>query len=112
MSWGGAGFEPRTTDLWSGALPLNHLSFSVGISRSARINCANQSDIYNTKEKLVGIDRTSQQHLTNWSIGFRIRVGLANRNSEVGLGWTKGISELGLDWPIGICKSMTTERGQ
>jgi hypothetical protein len=26
MCWGGAGFEPRTTDLQSGALPLSHLS--------------------------------------------------------------------------------------
>jgi hypothetical protein len=28
MCWGGAGFEPRTTDLQSGALPLSHLSSS------------------------------------------------------------------------------------
>jgi hypothetical protein len=26
VCWGGAGFEPRTTDLQSGALPLSHLS--------------------------------------------------------------------------------------
>jgi hypothetical protein len=26
VCWGGAGFKPRTTDLQSGALPLNHLS--------------------------------------------------------------------------------------
>ncbi len=26
MCWGGAGFEPRTTDLQSGALPLSHLT--------------------------------------------------------------------------------------
>jgi hypothetical protein len=26
LCWGGAGFEPRTTDLQSGALPLSHLS--------------------------------------------------------------------------------------
>jgi hypothetical protein len=28
VCWGGAGFEPRTTDLQSGALPLSHLSSS------------------------------------------------------------------------------------
>jgi hypothetical protein len=28
MCWGGAGFEPRTTDLQSGALPLSHMLFS------------------------------------------------------------------------------------
>jgi hypothetical protein len=26
VCWGGAGFEPRTTDLHSGAQPLSHLS--------------------------------------------------------------------------------------
>ncbi len=29
MCWGGAGFEPRTTDLQSGALPLSHLSSTI-----------------------------------------------------------------------------------
>ncbi len=29
VCWGGAGFEPRTTDLQSGALPLSHLSISI-----------------------------------------------------------------------------------
>jgi hypothetical protein len=29
VCWGGAGFEPRTTDLQSGALPLSHLSSSL-----------------------------------------------------------------------------------
>ncbi len=29
VCWGGAGFEPRTTDLQSGALPLSHLSSSI-----------------------------------------------------------------------------------
>ncbi len=29
MCWGGAGFEPRTTDLQSGALPLSHLSSAI-----------------------------------------------------------------------------------
>ncbi len=33
VCWGGAGFEPRTTDLQSGALPLSHLS-SSGSDRS------------------------------------------------------------------------------
>ncbi len=30
--WGGAGFEPRTTDLQSGALPLSHLSSCTAIT--------------------------------------------------------------------------------
>jgi hypothetical protein len=34
VCWGGAGFEPRTTDLQSGALPLSHLSSFVYVTAS------------------------------------------------------------------------------
>ncbi len=55
VCWGGAGFEPRTTDLQSGALPLSHLS-SRGGSMVAHLTawklscdnkvCCNQQDNY------------------------------------------------------------------
>ncbi len=37
VCWGGAGFEPRTTDLQLGALPLSHLSSIIISSTSWRL---------------------------------------------------------------------------
>ncbi len=39
VCWGGAGFEPRTTDLQSGALPLSHLfSFLHNVEDMSELN--------------------------------------------------------------------------
>ncbi len=47
MCWGGAGFEPRTTDLQSGA-PLSHLSSYYDITTTDHINMPESSSVGHT----------------------------------------------------------------
>jgi hypothetical protein len=68
MCWGGAGFEPRTTDLQSGALPLSHLTSLIlnstqagtakgsGGGTSDRTHNANNKEInQNRLKKIIGL---------------------------------------------------------
>ncbi len=50
VCWGGAGFEPRTTDLQSGALPLSHLNIytksgTKGIRQPPFVLCKRKMEV-------------------------------------------------------------------